>query len=165
MSLRPSVRNSRVVTPDYSGCVSGFVVSVYRWWYCCGATGCFGATPVSRRVCHDRFELKDLNQKGSLSFLTFVPSNVDYLLTCLKHSRLTTVSKIVGVYHIQYPHSLTGENIKRDIPVLENLFYPPYKSSSTIIHIKSTIQHKDSAIYTSLDRRSLLLQGHTYPVL
>ncbi|CAF1350734.1 unnamed protein product [Didymodactylos carnosus] len=116
-------------------------------------------------IVDDRFELKDLNQKGSLSFLTFVPSNVDYLLTCLKHSRLTTVSKIVGVYHIQYPHSLTGENIKRDIPVLENLFYPPYKSSSTIIHIKSTIQHKDSAIYTSLDRRSLLLQGHTYPVL
>ncbi|CAF4627989.1 unnamed protein product, partial [Didymodactylos carnosus] len=84
-----------------------------------------------------------LNQKESLSFLTFAPSYVDYLLTCLKHSRPTTLSKIVGVYHIQYRHSLTGENFKRDILVLENLFYPPYKSSSTIIYdLKGSMRNR-----------------------
>lgn len=70
----------------------------------------------------DYFVLKDLNQKESLSFSTFAPSYIDYISNSLKYNRPTTLTKIFGIYHIQYRQNSTGENFKRDILVLENLF-------------------------------------------
>ncbi|CAF3650564.1 unnamed protein product [Rotaria sordida] len=69
----------------------------------------------------DYFVLKDLNQKESLSFSTFAPSYIDYITKTIKYNRPTTLTKILGIYHIQYRHNTTGENFKRDILVLENL--------------------------------------------
>ena len=69
----------------------------------------------------DYFVLKELNQKESLSFATFAPSYIDYVSNALKHHRPTSLTKIFGIYHIQYYHSVTKENFKRDILVLENL--------------------------------------------
>ncbi|CAF2598817.1 unnamed protein product [Rotaria sp. Silwood2] len=77
----------------------------------------------------DYFVLKDLNQKESLSFSTFAPSYVDYITNSIKYNRPTTLTKILGIYHIQYRHNTTGENFKRDILVLENLLN---NQSSTI---------------------------------
>jgi 1-phosphatidylinositol-3-phosphate 5-kinase len=71
----------------------------------------------------DYFVLKDLNQKESLSFSTFAPSYIDYISNALKYHRPTSLTKMFGIYHIQYRHSVTGENFKRDILVLENLFH------------------------------------------
>jgi 1-phosphatidylinositol-3-phosphate 5-kinase len=80
----------------------------------------------------DYFVLKDLNQKESLSFSTFAPSYIDYISNSLKYNRPTTLTKIFGIYHIQYRHSVTGENFKRDILVLENLLnnQNPYFNST-----------------------------------
>jgi 1-phosphatidylinositol-3-phosphate 5-kinase len=69
----------------------------------------------------DYFVLKDLNQKESLSFSAFAPSYIDYVSNSLKHNRPTTLTKIFGIYRIQYRQNSTGENFKRDILVLENL--------------------------------------------
>lgn len=69
----------------------------------------------------DYFVLKDLNQKESLSFSTFAPYYIDHITSSIKHNRPTTLTKILGIYHIQYRHNATGENFKRDILVLENL--------------------------------------------
>jgi 1-phosphatidylinositol-3-phosphate 5-kinase len=80
----------------------------------------------------DYFVLKDLNQKESLSFSTFAPSYIDYISNSLKYNRPTTLTKIFGIYHIQYRQNSTGENFKRDILVLENLLnnQNPYFNSS-----------------------------------
>ncbi|CAF3552282.1 unnamed protein product [Rotaria socialis] len=69
----------------------------------------------------DYFVLKDLNQKESFSFSTFAPSYIEYITNSIKYNRPTTLTKILGIYHIQYRHNTTGENFKRDILVLENL--------------------------------------------
>jgi 1-phosphatidylinositol-3-phosphate 5-kinase len=69
----------------------------------------------------DYFVLKDLNQKESLSFSTFAPSYIDHISNSLKYNRPTTLTKMFGIYHIQYRQNSTGENFKRDILVLENL--------------------------------------------
>jgi len=80
----------------------------------------------------DYFVLKDLNQKESLSFSTFAPSYIDYISNSLKYNRPTTLTKIFGIYHIQYRQNSTGENFKRDILVLENLVnnQNPYTNST-----------------------------------
>lgn len=71
----------------------------------------------------DYFVLKDLNQKESLSFSTFAPAYVEHISNSLKYNRPSTLTKIFGIYHIQYRHNATGENFKRDILVLENLLH------------------------------------------
>ena len=81
----------------------------------------------------DYFVLKDLNQKESLSFSTFAPSYVDYISNALKYHRPTSLTKIFGIYHIQYRNSTTGENFKGDILVLENLLNNPNLSLNSSI--------------------------------
>lgn len=73
----------------------------------------------------DYFVLKDLNQKESLSFSTFAPAYIEHISNCLKYNRPSTLTKIFGIYHIQYRQNSTGENFKRDILVLENLLHNP----------------------------------------
>ncbi|CAF3569320.1 unnamed protein product [Adineta steineri] len=91
----------------------------------------------------DYFVLKDLNQKESLSFSTFAPSYIDYISNSLKYNRPTTLTKIFGIYHIQYRHNATGENFKRDILVLENLLNNPNISLPPIIYdLKGSMRNR-----------------------
>lgn len=82
----------------------------------------------------DYFVLKDLNQKESESFSTFAPSYIDYISNAIKSNSPTTLTKILGIYHIQYRHSVTGETFKRDILVLENLL----NSKNTFLNTTTT---------------------------
>jgi 1-phosphatidylinositol-3-phosphate 5-kinase len=94
----------------------------------------------------DCFVLKDLNQKESLSFSAFAPSYIDYISNSLKYNRPTTLTKIVGIYHIQYRQNSTGENFKRDILVLENLLSDnPYFNSTippVIYDLKGSMRNR-----------------------
>jgi hypothetical protein len=95
----------------------------------------------------DYFVLKDLNQKESLSFSTFAPSYVDHISNSLKYNRPTTLTKMFGIYRIQYRQNSTGENFKRDILVLENLLYnqnPLYNStiSPIIYDLKGSMRNR-----------------------
>ncbi|UJR27111.1 hypothetical protein I4U23_008410 [Adineta vaga] len=91
----------------------------------------------------DCFVLKDLNQKESDSFSTFAPSYIDYISNSLKYHRPTTLTKIFGVYHIQYRHNGTGENFKRDILVLENLLNHPNISIPPVIYdLKGSMRNR-----------------------
>ncbi|CAF0753950.1 unnamed protein product [Adineta ricciae] len=95
------------------------------------------------QTCDDFFVLKDLNQKESDSFSSFAPSYVDYLSNALKYHLPTTLTKILGIYHIQYRHNGTGENFKRDILVLENLLNQPNMSIPSVIYdLKGSMRNR-----------------------
>ena len=92
----------------------------------------------------DYFVLKDLNPKESLSFATFAPSYIDYISNALRYNRPTSLTKIFGVYHIQYRHIGTNESFKRDILVLENLLNNPLMSSipPAIYDLKGSMRNR-----------------------
>lgn len=68
------------------------------------------------------FILKDLNQRESLSFSNFAPYYIEYMSNALNNRQPTNLAKIFGVYKIQYKSS-SGENMKCDVLVLENLLH------------------------------------------
>ncbi|CAF0908269.1 unnamed protein product [Rotaria sp. Silwood1] len=91
----------------------------------------------------DYFVLKDLNQKESSSFSTFAPSYIDYMTDSIKYNHPTTLTKILGIYHIQYRHNSTGENFKRDILVLENLLNNQNSTIPPIIYdLKGSMRNR-----------------------
>ena len=78
----------------------------------------------------------------------------------IKHNHPTTLTKILGIYHIQYRHITTGENFKRYILVLENLL------NNRNLHFNSTIPSIIYDLKGSLRNRCATIdEGQTNAVL
>ena len=112
------------------------------------------------QIYDDCFVLKDLNQKESLSFSTFAPSYIDYISNSIKTNHPTTLTKILGIYHIQCRHQITDKNFKSYILVLENLL------NNRNLHFNTTIP---SIIYdlkgSMRNRFAIVDDGQTNAVL
>ncbi|KAJ3222078.1 1-phosphatidylinositol-3-phosphate 5-kinase [Clydaea vesicula] len=120
------------------GCDETFVESLTRCqaWQAMG--GKSGSSFLKTR--DDRLVLKELSKLEMDAFLKFAPVYFEYMSQALFHELPTVLAKIFGVYRIGFKNSVTGNSLKLDVLVMENLFYE--RKISRIFDLKGSIRNR-----------------------
>ncbi|KAF2076491.1 hypothetical protein CYY_002231 [Polysphondylium violaceum] len=74
------------------------------------------------KTLDDRFILKQVSRIELESFLDFAPLYFEYICKAFLHQIPTTLCKTLGVYSVRWKDG-NGKSIKKDLIVMENLFY------------------------------------------
>ncbi|VDP67413.1 unnamed protein product [Echinostoma caproni] len=71
----------------------------------------------------DRFVVKELSSIEMKTFHEISKQYFDYLIGAALEQRLCVLSRILGVFHVGFKNSVTGEAHRFDVLVMENLFH------------------------------------------
>jgi 1-phosphatidylinositol-3-phosphate 5-kinase len=89
------------------------------------------------KTLDDRFVLKQISRIELESFLEFAPLYFEYICKSFFHKVPTALAKIFGIYSVRWKNS-TGKSMKKDLIVMENLFYN--KKISQIYDLKGSLR-------------------------
>ncbi len=64
-----------------------------------------------------------MSRAEAASVVEFIPHYIRYASDCLARGVPTTLAKIAGVFRIGYKNTQTGQAMRQDVLVMENLFY------------------------------------------
>ncbi|KAL3891964.1 hypothetical protein ACJMK2_004204 [Sinanodonta woodiana] len=98
-----------------------FIRSLSRCKYWDAKGGNSGSTFC--KTVDDRFILKQMSGMEVESFEKFGPQYFQYMIKTYLDEKPTAIAKILGVYRIGFRNSYTNNAMKKDILVVENLFY------------------------------------------
>ncbi|ORX50150.1 hypothetical protein DM01DRAFT_1308441 [Hesseltinella vesiculosa] len=126
-----------------SGCDDSFVLSLancVKWDPVGGKSG-----SAFLKTKDDRFLMKQMSRFELDAFLDFAPAYFQYLSKAFFMELPTVLAKIFGFYSIGYKNSSTGNSMRMDVLVMENLFYQrnikmlfDLKGSMRNRHVEST---------------------------
>ncbi|CAB3993710.1 1-phosphatidylinositol 3-phosphate 5-kinase-like [Paramuricea clavata] len=71
----------------------------------------------------DRFVIKEMSRPEAQSFLNIAPYYFQYIEKAIEDNSPTLLAKILGVYRIGCNSKLTNTPVKKDLLVMDNLFY------------------------------------------
>ncbi|VDP35600.1 unnamed protein product [Schistosoma mattheei] len=71
----------------------------------------------------ERFVIKELSSIEMKTFHEISQDYFDYLITAALEQRLCVLSRILGIFHVGFKNSASGEAHRFDVLVMENLYY------------------------------------------
>ncbi|CAH8527016.1 unnamed protein product [Schistosoma rodhaini] len=71
----------------------------------------------------ERFVIKELSSIEMKTFHEISQDYFDYLITAALEQRLCVLSRILGIFHVGFKNSTSGEAHRFDVLVMENLYY------------------------------------------
>ena len=75
------------------------------------------------KTADDRFIIKSLPKHEFEAFLKFAPFYFEFMNMSTFYALPTILAKIFGCYRINYKNLITGQSVKMDVVVMENIFY------------------------------------------
>jgi 1-phosphatidylinositol-3-phosphate 5-kinase len=92
------------------------------------------------KTLDDRLVMKELSPIELEAFVKFAPSYFEYMAEAFFHELPTVLAKILGLYSVQIRNPLTGNVMKLDVIVMENLFYN--RKMSRIFDLKGSMRNR-----------------------
>lgn len=92
------------------------------------------------KTLDDRLIVKQLSPTELDAFVTFAPSYFEYMAKAFFHDLPTVLAKIFGFYQIRVKNPITGNVIRLDLIVMENLFYK--RKMSRIFDLKGSMRNR-----------------------
>ncbi|TGZ61403.1 hypothetical protein CRM22_008009 [Opisthorchis felineus] len=75
------------------------------------------------KTCDERFVVKELSGIEMKTFHEISQQYFDYLIGAALEQRLSVLCRILGIFHVGFKNSLSGEAHRFDVLVMENLFF------------------------------------------
>ncbi|KAL5222683.1 hypothetical protein ABZP36_027396 [Zizania latifolia] len=115
------------------------------------------------KTLDERFIIKQVTRTELESFVEFAPQYFKYLMESLTSGSPTCLAKIVGLYQVNVKGLKGGREVKKDLMVMENLFFE--RKISRVYDLKGSLRSR----YTSRESKVLLDSNliealHTKPI-
>ncbi|KAI9593810.1 hypothetical protein BDF19DRAFT_446990 [Syncephalis fuscata] len=88
----------------------------------------------------DRLIMKQLSRAEADALLRFAPSYFEYMSRAFFKELETVMAKLFGFYRIGYKDPSTGESMRMDVIVMENLFYN--RKISRVFDLKGSVRNR-----------------------
>nr|CAH8839447.1 unnamed protein product [Trichobilharzia regenti] len=98
-----------------------FIQSLSRCYHWDARGGKSGSLFMKTR--DERFVIKELSSIEMKTFHEISQEYFDYLITAALDQRLCVLSRILGIFHVGFKNSASGEAHRFDVLVMENLFH------------------------------------------
>lgn len=92
------------------------------------------------KTLDDRLIVKQLSPSELDAFVLFAPSYFEYMAEAFFHDLPTVLAKIFGFYQIRIKNPITGNVIRLDLIVMENLFYK--RKMTRIFDLKGSMRNR-----------------------
>ncbi|CAO3619626.1 unnamed protein product [Cunninghamella echinulata] len=158
----------------HCGCDETYILSLASCikWDCTG--GKSGSAFLKTK--DDRFLMKQMSKFELDAFLGFAPAYFQYLSKSFFTELPTVLAKIFGFYSIGYKNSSTGNSMRMDVLVMENLFYQrkvkkifDLKGSMRNRHVESTGKKDevllDENLVELIFQKPLFIRAHSKELL
>ncbi|KAJ1921556.1 Mitochondrial distribution and morphology protein 12 [Mycoemilia scoparia] len=103
------------------GCSTSFVESLSRCVPWDASGGKSGSTFL--KTLDDRYVIKQISKAEMDAFLKFAPYYFEHIHRTYRGEILTMLAKILGFYRIAYRNAGSGQSVKMNVIIQENLFY------------------------------------------
>ncbi|SSD58248.1 related to 1-phosphatidylinositol 3-phosphate 5-kinase FAB1 [Saccharomycodes ludwigii] len=120
------------------GCADNFIQSLSRCVKWDSSGGKSGSAFL--KTLDDRLIIKELSHSELDAFTRFAPNYFQYMSQAMFHDLPTALAKILGFYQIQIKNTNTGKTFKKDVLLMENLFYE--KKTSRIFDLKGSMRNR-----------------------
>lgn len=122
----------------FCGCDEYYIQSLSR----CAKWNSSGGKSGSAflKTLDDRLVIKELSPIELEAFVKFAPSYFEYMAEAFFHELPTVLVKILGLYSVQIRNPLTGNVVKLDLIVMENLFYN--RKMDRIFDLKGSMRNR-----------------------
>lgn len=122
----------------YCGCDENYVASLSRCVKWDSLGGKSGAAFLKTQ--DDRLIVKQISKNETEQFLRFAPNYFEYMSDNFFNKLPVSLCKVLGFYQITSKNPVTGQFMKMEVIVMENLFYK--RKTSRIFDLKGSMRNR-----------------------